>query len=77
MDLEIAAVKQEVKDIVSNTRDTPDEPLEYLLVPYNDPFDESAIIRNKLFSIIFQNIYYYILNYKCYCVNRISNKCCQ
>ena len=46
MAIEIEAVKKEVKKIVRTTQNTPDEPLEYLLVPYNDPFVESGIIRH-------------------------------
>lgn len=42
MAIEIEAVKKEVLKIVRSTQNTPDEPLEYLLVPYNDPFVEAG-----------------------------------
>ena len=45
MAVEIEAVKTQVQEIVSSTKNTPDEPLEYLLVPFNDPFDEAAVVR--------------------------------
>ena len=45
MAVEIEAVKTQVQEIVSSTKNTPDEPLEYLLVPFNDPFDEQAVVR--------------------------------
>ena len=46
MALEIEAVKTQVQQIVTTTKNTPDEPLEYLLVPFNDPFDENAIVSS-------------------------------
>ena len=46
MAVEIDAVKTQVQEIVSSTKNTPDEPLEYLLVPFNDPFDENAVVSS-------------------------------
>ena len=46
MAVEIDAVKTQVQEIVSATKNTPDEPLEYLLVPFNDPFDENAVVSS-------------------------------
>ena len=44
MAVEISAVKDQVKQIVQSTKGTPDEPLEYLMVPFNDPFTGEGII---------------------------------
>ena len=38
MAVEIEAVKAQVKQIIQTTKGTPDEPLEYLMVPFNDPY---------------------------------------